>query len=101
MKQNQKEVAETKYWWHFKKEGCLGLTRIANFGGSGGGGPVFTIDITPQTVFLSAGPHLAALLDELARNDYKASAEWIAHFRKYSGLLFMDFYKKAKSIPKN
>ncbi len=95
-----KEIEATKYWWHFEKDGCVGLAPIASFGGGGGGGRVITIRATPQISFLSAGPHLAALLDELARSEYAASDEWIAHFGKYSGLLFMDFYKKAKANDK-
>jgi len=95
-----KDIEATKYWWHFEKDGCVGLAPIANFGGGGGGGRVITIRATPQISFLSAEPHLTALLDELARSEYTASDEWIAHFRKYSGLLFMDFYKKAKANDK-
>ncbi len=95
-----KDIAATKYWWHFEKDGCVGLAPIANFGGGGGGGRVITIRATPQISFLSAGPHLTALLDELTRSDYEASDEWIAHFGKYSGLLFMDFYKKTQADDK-
>ena len=95
-----KDIEATKYWWHFEKDGCVGLAPIANFGGGGGGGRVITIDATPQISFLSAMPHLTALLDELTRSDYTATDEWIAHFGKYSGLLFMDFYKKAQANDK-
>ena len=96
-----KKIEATKYWWHFEKDGCVGLVPIANFaGGSSGSGGVTIITVSPQISFLSAELHLTAMLDELARTDYEASDEWIAHFRKYSGLLFMDFYKKAQANDK-
>lgn len=98
--ENLNDFKASKYWWHFEKNGCVGLTRLANFGGGSGGGNVITIRVNPDIKFLSADEHLRVLLAQLRAADYKPSQRWLEHFLEYQGLLFLDFYPKARNNPK-
>ena len=67
---NDKETLEdfknSKYWWRFEKDGCVGLTRLSNFsGGSSGFNGRTTIEINPSITFLSAEKHIEALIVRL------------------------------------
>ena len=89
----------SKYWWRFEKNGCIGMTRLGNFGGGGGGGRLITIDINPNIEFPAASEHLDALLAGLEADDHVPSPEWVEHFLKYKDLLFLDFHGKARRNP--
>jgi hypothetical protein len=95
-----KEMSNSRYWWRFEKDGCLGLTSLYNFGGGAGGGRTITIDVNPNVEFPSAIRHLGLLVHHLANSDYQPSPQWLEHFLKYKGLLFMEFYKRAKGNEK-
>jgi hypothetical protein len=89
----REEIRSARYWWHFEKDGCVGLVRIGRgFVGGGGGGRIITINANPKILYPSVKPHLQLLLHSLRRSDYKPTDEWIAHFRRYMGLLFHEFY---------
>ena len=94
---NDKEMLEdiksSKYWWHFEKDGCVGLTRLANFAGGSGGGLTITINIDPDIEFLSAAAHLQLMLAHLESTACQPTEEWLRHFLKFKGLLFMQFYE--------
>jgi len=89
---------KTRYWWHFEKDGCVGVAPIEGDGGAGGGQTI-TINADPKILYLSVKPHLELLLHSLRRWRYEPTDEWVAHFRRYSGLLFHKFYQKAQRDP--
>jgi hypothetical protein len=99
-KETLEDLRNSKYWWHFEKDGCIGLTQLANFGGGSGGGRLISIEISPSISFLSAEAHLDALLAQLKLDAYQASQAWISHFLRYKDLLFLDFYAKAQQDKK-
>lgn len=98
---NDEEILEdlktSKYWWHFEKDGCVGLTRLSNFGGNSGGGLIMTINADPSITFLSADAQLDLLLTQLEQDDYQPTQTWIDHFLKYKDLFFLEFHAKAKA----
>lgn len=95
-KETLEDLKNSKYWWRFEKDGCIGLTQLANFGGGSGGGRLVTIRINPDITFLSAESHLDALLVQLAQDGYEPSPAWLNHFLAYKGLLFMKFYERTQ-----
>ncbi len=94
------EIKSARYWWHFEKDGCVGLARIGNFVRGAGGGRIITVYADPDILYPSLKPHLRLLLHSLRRSGYKPSEEWIAHFRRYMDLLFYDFYRETRRDPR-
>ena len=88
-------------WWRFEKDGCVGLTQLANFSdGDGGASGRITIRVNPNITFPSAPEHLSLLLAQLAQDNYQPTQAWIDHFLKYKGLLFLEFHAKAQTDKK-
>ena len=85
----------SRYWWHFEKDGCVGVAPIGGGGGASGGRTI-TIHADPEIMYPSVKPHLELLLHSLRRSRYEPTDEWVTHFRKYAGLLFHDFYQKSQ-----
>ena len=98
-KDASREILRTsRYWWHFEKDGCLGVAPIkSNLGASGGW--TRTITVNPESLYPSVKPHLNLLLHSLRNSQYKPTEEWVTHFRRYSELLFHEFYKKIQHEP--
>jgi len=97
---NDKETLEdfknSKYWWRFEKDGCVGLTGLLNFGGgSSGVNGRMTISVNPSITFLSAEKHLDTLIVQLRADNLQPTKAWLDHFMHYKDLLFMDFYTRA------
>ncbi|MCP4610626.1 MAG: HEAT repeat domain-containing protein [Planctomycetes bacterium] len=100
---NDKETLEdfknSKYWWRFEKDGCVGLTGLRNFGGgnmSGSNGRV-VIRVNPSITFISAEKHLDALMVQLLADKLQPTKTWLDHFIRYKDLLFMQFHKRSMS----
>ncbi len=91
------DFKNSKYWWRFEKDGCLGVTQLPNFGGGSGGfnGRIY-IEINPSITFLSAEAHLDMLVVQLEQDRYEPSRAWVDHVLKYKDLLFMGFYTRAE-----
>ena len=95
-----KDLENSKYWWRFEKDGCIGLTRLSNFGGGSGGGNLITIEINPSVSFLSADDHLGLLFFQLEQDGYEPDQAWVNHFLKFKDLLFLEFYTFAQAEKK-
>lgn len=93
-----REFQRSKYWWHFEKEGCVGLSTFSNFSsGSSGFNHRVTIGVNPNITFLSTENHLDALLAQLQADNHKPSLTWIDHFLHYKDVLFKGLYDKTLS----
>lgn len=94
-------LKSSRYWWRFQMKGHSGLTTINNFGG--GSSSVWSsyleISVNPQTVYPAMEPHVELLVEVLESDGFRPTPEWIAHFRKNQGLLFLEFHKKARQEP--
>ncbi len=97
-KETLAELKQSKYWWRFENNGCVGLSSLSNFSnGAGGTSNRITIDINPNITFLSVDEHLEALLTQLQTDNLQPTGAWLDHFLKYKDLLFWGFHQKAMS----
>lgn len=90
----------SRYWWRFEKNGYVGVTPIESYFGGGCGRTIITIYANPKVMYPSVEPHLELLLHSLRNSNYEPTDEWMAHFRKYSELLFHKLYQKTQHDPR-
>jgi hypothetical protein len=89
-----------KYWWHFDKDGCVGLSRPTNFsGGHSGRGNVLTVSVDPPLDILSVGKHFQVVLEDLRRKRFQPDQRWLEYLSTYQDLLFSPLYKFAVKNP--
>ncbi|NQV33476.1 MAG: hypothetical protein HQ515_12355 [Phycisphaeraceae bacterium] len=97
-KETLAQLKQSKYWWRFEKNGCIGLSSLSNFSNSAGGtNNRITIDLNPNITFLSVEEHLDALLAQLRADNLQPTGAWLDHFLKYKDLLFLGFHQKVVS----
>jgi len=89
-----------KYWCHFDKDGCIGLSRPSGFsGGSSGHGNLLTIDANPPFEIASVDKHFQVVLEDLRRKRFLPDQRWLEHFSTYQDLLFGPLYEFAAKNP--
>ncbi|MCP4257701.1 MAG: hypothetical protein GY774_09275 [Planctomycetes bacterium] len=97
-KDNLEDFKNSKYWWRFEKDGCVGLTMLSNFGsGASGSNYWLTIRVNPSITFISAENHLDAMMAQLIDDKLQPTKAWLDHFIRYKDFLFMNFYRKTMS----
>jgi hypothetical protein len=89
-----------RYWWHFDKDGCIGLSRPTNFsGGDSGRGNLLTIDANPPFEILSVDRHFQVVLEDLRQRRFQPDQRWLEHFSTYQDLLFGPLHEFAAKNP--
>jgi hypothetical protein len=89
-----------KYWWHFDRDGCIGLSRPTNFsGGHSGRGHLLTIEADPPFEVISVGKHFRIVLEDLRRKQFRPDQRWLEHFSTYQDLLFGPLHEFAAKNP--
>jgi len=89
-----------KYWWHFDKDGCIGLSRTSSFSnGHSGHGNLLTIDANPPFEIASVDKHFQVVLEDLRRKRFLPDQRWLEHFSTYQDLLFGPLYEFAAKNP--
>lgn len=85
-----------KYWWHFDKDGCVGLSRPNNFSsGHSGRGNLLMVSADPPFEILSAGKHFQVVLEDLKRKQFQPDQRWLEHVSTYQDFLFAPLYNFA------
>jgi|GEM_PF-3495780 hypothetical protein len=95
-----KVFRNTKHWWRFEKDGCVGLCSAGNFTtrGSWNAG-LRRFSANPPVEFPSVAPHLEALLDVVKDSGGEPDQQWLTHFLKYRDLLFTPLALRARAEP--
>ncbi len=95
-----KVFRNTKHWWRFEKDGCIGLCSATRFttGGTWHTG-IRRFSANPRVEFPSVISHLAALLDMLKDSGGEPDQQWLTHFLKYKDLLFIPLAMQAEMEP--
>jgi hypothetical protein len=89
-----------KYWWHFDKDGCVGLSRATNFsGGYSGRGNLLTVEANPPFEIVSVDRHFQVVLEDLRRKKFRPDQRWLKHFSTYQDLLFGPLHQYASKHP--